>query len=134
MTEAERAYLAGILDGEGCLAIYKQFQKATPIRAARWHFFPRVTVGNTRLELLFWLKQKLGGAVNVNTKQIGRRKTGYRWTCSDRRAIEVITLALPYLLLKRSQAELILSFRAKRISREDAFAQSSTLNRRGVEV
>ncbi len=57
MTEAERAYVAGIIDGEGCVQarLYKNKLKL------------RVEVGNTARELPEWLADRLGGTVTVDS-------------------------------------------------------------------
>lgn len=95
MTETERAYLAGILDGEGCISASKP-----PIHIS-------VQVSNTDLPLLEWLAENFGGSITLK-KQPG--KTAYVWQRKARSTKPLLEAALPYLRVKRKQAVLALNF------------------------
>ena len=96
------AYVAGIVDGEGCIMIHSNCV--------------RVSVKNTNEWLVRFLKMNFGGCLvyqkhsggNLNSKPI------WAWQMDAKKACEFLQLILPYLQLKRPQAELALSFQKRR--------------------
>ena len=94
-------YLAGFLDGEGSIGTTHS-GKSRLVTG-------RVTIANTNHELLHLLKAQFGGSVSV--RKAGS-KPGWRpfgsvtWT--GRKAQYILERVLPYLILKREQAELCL--------------------------
>lgn len=89
----EAAYLAGILDGEGSIAI-------------RERSF-RVIIANTDTNLIAWLKS-LGGIVKENPTPDNRRQV-YRWAISERRAVEnMLRQVLPFMIVKKDRAAAVL--------------------------
>jgi len=54
MKDTEKAYIAGIIDGEGSITLVKQHKNRNPS--------PMVSVASTDLELLIWLKKTINGA------------------------------------------------------------------------
>lgn len=61
MEEAEKSYIAGIVDGEGTVTLMRHHNNETPT--------PHVSVANNSLVLLKWLKAKVGGGVIVSKKR-----------------------------------------------------------------
>lgn len=55
MREVEKAYLAGIVDGEGTVTLMKHHKNETPT--------PSVSIANNSLRLLEWIKTKVGGVI-----------------------------------------------------------------------
>ena len=51
MTETEKAYLAGIIDGEGSIMLQKFHSNEFPA--------PCVSIASTSLELLTWIKETI---------------------------------------------------------------------------
>lgn len=106
-------YLAGIIDGEGCIGIecmapYKK-KDGTWIRKHNY-YTPRLTVVNTSKFLMEILVSSLGGVYDTR-KHIEGRKTCYRWHCFGETLEVAITAILPYLQIKYEQAETVLEFR-----------------------
>ena len=104
MAENDLAYLAGIIDGEGCIDIPKQ-SKST-VRVPRTI---RIVITNTSPILIDWLVHKFDG------KAYERKKGNYKHRCWSvywhcRKAEALLVEVLPYLKIKREQAELALSF------------------------
>ena len=133
LSEQERAYVAGILDGEGCLGVGWRLKK---------YVTPTVQVSNTKVELLHWLSERFGGAVYEHAPREGNRQACYLWTLAGTKALRVIEAALPYLVIKREQARLLLSMRrigkGYRMKPDDVLQNSRLvteihrLNRRGA--
>ena len=92
------AYVAGILDGEGSISIRNQ--------APHHNFQIRIVVVNTFLPLLKNLQEQFAGSI-YQRKPIGlSKKECYEWVSTGNQAEGILKQLLPYLLIKRKQAEL----------------------------
>lgn len=78
MALEEHAYLAGILDGEGWIKIYRHH------RNGRNTFFLRVGAVSTDRILIAWLKERYGGYIHLK-KQRGNRRPTWEWHASSTR-------------------------------------------------
>lgn len=96
----EIAYIAGLFDGEGCVSVYHE--KTTKYRLARI----QASLSNTNLPIVEYLKDCFGGY--VKTRILPSGKLCKSWSVSCRKAAEVLTQLIPYLKIKRGQAELAL--------------------------
>ncbi len=104
MKRTDLAYTAGIIDGEGWICI-----KRTP-RA----YQITVGVGNTNEWLINWLQFSFGGGVYPRTGLADNQKPQWHWNLSTRQAGNFLKLILPYLRIKRPQAELAIQFQSRR--------------------
>lgn len=102
VNEAERAYLAGILDGEGCVSLYWRRKSAR-------YLTPSVQVLNTRRELIDWLQERWGGSIYQRPNNRPNYKPSWTWTIAGQLALKAIADARPYLVLKGPQADLLLT-------------------------
>jgi hypothetical protein len=93
------AYLAGILDGEGCISA-RQGKRGIDFR---------VVVGNVSLALMEWLTSRYGGTVYPTKTKSPRHQPFWIWKCSRTEGVECLRAALPYLVVKREQAELFIA-------------------------
>lgn len=97
MTYKEKLiYLAGIIDGEGC--VKPHFAKKRNVYEARCE------VSNTSKELIDWLYENFRG-FNSPIKREGNRKPQYRWRLRNREMKKIIPLIIPYLIIKKEEAE-----------------------------
>lgn len=102
------ARAAAFLDGEGSILISRRGKKGSH----RGHFL-RVTLTNTDPRLVIWFKNLFGGTVITTGKpQKANHRLAYRWMVSCKTASEFIKGCLPYLILKRDQAEIALAFQS----------------------
>jgi hypothetical protein len=137
LTEVQRAYLAGIIDGEGCFNIYRSGKRP------RVDYALRVHVMTTSKELAVWLSANIGGSIHSRESKHGW-KTRYEWFF-DRSVIdELIKTIRPYLVIKPKQADLALRFRESfatrtapltpnvRALREDCYQAMKRLNQKGI--
>ena len=104
------AYTAGIVDGEGCISIYRK--RATCKRG--YTLSLKVVVVNTEEWLCQWLKMQFGGNVGCRKKGTWARKHQWGWYLYANKAIAFLGLILPYLKIKRSQAEIAIDFQLDR--------------------
>ena len=105
MKRTDLAYTAGIIDGEGSIGILPNSQHKS--------YCLRVEVGSTDEWLPMWLKFAWGGYVYRAERKLPRQ-TCWLWYISSRQAAEFLTLILPYLKLKREQAQIALRFQSRR--------------------
>ena len=99
MDEVEKAYLAGIIDGEGTVTLMKHHKNETPT--------PYVSVANNNLGLLQWIKNRIGGTICSKKKRLPHHNDSYAWSVRQDRAIRLLNEIKSYLIIKRPQADLI---------------------------
>lgn len=139
------AYFAGIIDGEGCFCLHKS--------GVRDVFNSSLSVGNTDPRMIHWIHDRFGG--RILRRQFAARtrcKVFYHWRLLARDLESVITAVIPYLVVKREQAELMLAYRKTIVPRgrgerpknvqvmsseevqhrHDLKARLAVLNKRGV--
>jgi hypothetical protein len=110
-TVAQLAYMAGIIDGEGSLVIgnYSSNKKTGAI-----HYHTALEINKTDEGLIHWLHHTFGGnIVNYTAKQTPKnsRQAVFRWIANGDRLTHICEEVLPYLVVKRKQAELMLRMR-----------------------
>ncbi len=106
MTETEKAYLAGIIDGEGSLAIRRS---VNPRAAHGYTFAPILSINNTDRALIYWCQAVLGlGYVVCKHPAKLHHKPVYVFQAACRHAAQIVEAVLPYLRIKRRQAEILL--------------------------
>lgn len=95
------AYVAGLIDGEGCIAIYESKGRT---------FYHSVTVGMTAkaLPILEQLKEKYGGKVTKTRDATERWDEAWAWAAFGDEASAVLTEIQPHLVLKEEQARIAL--------------------------
>lgn len=108
LTEGQKAYIAGILDGEGCIHISRKTDKTM-----RYGYCYRlsVSVTNTSLELLEWLRvtTDLGSVTDVKHPN-PRAKPYAIWSTWSLQSRQLLEACLPYMIVKKDQATLAIEF------------------------
>lgn len=110
IAQTDWARLAAYIDSEGCVQI-TWIHKAT--RKRGYHAL-YVDIGSIDVRLMSWLQNTFGGYANStksNANPFGKRQMFY-WRCSAQMAEDVLRRTLPYMIVKREQAEVALQFRA----------------------
>ena len=88
LTEVDRAYIAGIIDGEVHISVK----------------YGRIKITNTDKKLLDWLRDKLGGSIsNVKRYKVSYKKL-YSHELSKMGAVILMKSILPYLIIKKETA------------------------------
>ena len=114
MRKVDLAYVAGLIDGEGTICIHRN-----KVKNQKVYLQLRVDITNTNEWLIQWLKFAFGGHTDVSRRD-GKGKNwkpAWRWSLSSNRASTFLTLVLPYLRLKKPQAELAINFQKARGNR-----------------
>jgi hypothetical protein len=110
LKETLKAYLAGILDGEGTISICDSRKNYGWHKSGEVQLALSVTMSDKEVIQLF--SQAFGSKVIFYKDGMGpnARRPAFRWQKSQKAAGRVISLLLPYLRTKRPQAELALKF------------------------
>ena len=101
-TDTDKAYAAGIIDGEGHLGIHGRTGSDS-------YFQVHVAVGITNRQVLEWLAERWGGAVLSKdmTKRPDGRKAVFTWTLVCGAAVSFLEDVYPFLVVKKEQALLL---------------------------
>jgi len=114
LRKTDLAYIAGIIDGEGCIGIYTRGKGKGMLRVT-------VVVHNTNEWLCQWLRFSHGGSVHQDRRFAERNhKPCWKWSISGKLALVFLQLIFPYLRLKRLQAEIAIKFLEDRQPRHNS--------------
>ena len=124
LTDFEKGYLAGIIDGEGSFTFWINRQNVG-----------KLTVVNTSKELIDWLQSKFGGNVCKKVKHDGHKQT-YAWSVGLEKAAWIARQLDGLLIVKKEQAKIIIRLadllpygqRWMRATKEDRYAQRDLLS------
>ena len=103
LTENQKGYIAGIIDGEGSICLTKQ--RSNEFRS------PTVSVPSTTYEMLEYLKDNVGGCISTKKTYAEHHKPCWVWAIKTNLAIELLTEVKEYLLVpeKKYRADLIVN-------------------------
>lgn len=97
-------YVAGLLDGEGCIGFMK----------IRTVVVPRVSITNTNYEIIQDLYNKFGGSIRKQTRVKDHWKEAYHWVVTSRLAITFIESMIDRLHIKFNQALCVIAYESIR--------------------
>lgn len=109
--EIDYAYLAGIVDGEGTIAIIKNKKsKRNTYRTDSYRL--QLVVTNTNGDLMEWLITNFGGAASPHKgdKRNPNSKRWFAWHLHGLKAIKILTKIEPYLIIKHENVEVAFAF------------------------
>ena len=141
LKETERAYLAGIIDGEGSIMLCKVNDRHVRVRS-QYRYRPVISVGMTDPTVIKWLSSLFKSECREILDPRGNmRLPFYRWMASHKKALKFAKLILPYLKVKKEQAKLLIEYEEKQVAghswltkkeemeREELHRKIKTLNR-----
>ena len=129
-------YAAGFFDGEGCVNCSSN----------RNNSFVRILVVNTNIDVLKAFQAVWGGDINANYRQKSHWKQAYTWRLQHKSATDFLTEILPFLIVKRQQAEAAIAFNNLRPGQGNKWTEESKLqadalfnkirqcNKKGIEA
>lgn len=103
MDNIKWSYTAGLFDGEGTFTISSLKRNELPD-----YVFAEIYITNTNQEVMSWLKDNFGGSIRLSRRLGKNWKDCYKWFLPAKRRKEFITKILPYLIIKKNQAKLLL--------------------------
>lgn len=105
MTELEKAWLAGFIDGEGCIGL--QCINAHNKR----YYLVRIQITQTNPDVLRHVAKITGVNRLCRSKRLGLKQAdAWRWDSDMGDSEQVLIDILPYLVRKREVAELAIEF------------------------
>lgn len=110
LTDVQAAWLAALIDGEGSIGVWRAKRKTSGYR-----YDGIVQIANTNVELLMKAKEHTGelhalrfqNPGNVKTK---KHKPLFVLRIRSRKVPVLLPQLLPYLIVKRRQAELVIAY------------------------
>lgn len=105
MNSTEKAYIAGIMDGEGSIMLLTFHNNQFPS--------PCVSISSTTLELLEWIKNKVqaGSIKGKKNYNADKHKNSHIYTLRYNDAINLLIDIEPYLVIesKKKRAQLLIN-------------------------
>jgi hypothetical protein len=145
LCDTDAAYLAGIIDADGCVSITA---KSTGLSRGEYH--PRLVYGlriqMCNQDIIKWIQSVTGvGVIYPYVPKNTKHKPSWAWNAYTQVGAEVLKETIPYMRVKKRQAELYIELaklRAKSrvskpydLSRQYAIAEeASQLNKRGLDA
>ena len=107
------AYTGGWIDGEGSIYINKAKNK----RSGSYQYILCVSTSNTDKGIIDWFKKEYKGfttALGYKVRNNPNHRLAYQWFSTTKTAYKFLKLILPYLKVKRRQAELAIKFQERK--------------------
>jgi hypothetical protein len=107
------AYMAGIIDGEGCFFMAK-LPKKTGDGYVSEHYRGLLKIDNTDVRLLDWIDSVFSGTASARCRSTSSRqfeREVFTWTATGDRLLDLCEQILPYLVIKKEQCLLMIKFR-----------------------
>lgn len=100
LTETEKAYLAGLFDGEGTIGYYCKLKVG--------YHTASLAIYNTDARVMTWIKERIDfGGIYLNK---GGKHKAWQWQLNSKAQIqEFLTAIRPYLVIKADQVDLLFS-------------------------
>jgi len=103
-TIPQAAYLAGLIDGEGSIMLYRRGEGSAM----------RLTIANTFKPVLEWCRAVSGvGNIVMTNRDNAKHKPGGTWLVNSQAACSILEQVRPYLRIKAEQADLAMAFQRK---------------------
>ena len=103
MKKTEIAYMAGLVDGEGCLYVGLDKRRKSGGHA------PRLQIRMTHQPTIAWLASKWQVVVKKEKRKAPWRPT-FKVMLTGQKALNLVQQILPYLITKRAEAEEFVRF------------------------
>ena len=109
--DTDLAYLAGVLDSDGLITISK-IAAAPHVKNGSPHYFAKVDVQMSERETIEHLAKLYDRNIMVKKPSANMVKQAYRISWQAKIAAGLIEQVMPYLILKRPQAVVLMEFQA----------------------
>lgn len=150
ISEIDAAYMAGMIDADGMITVSARHTRKDRTVARP---LPLVMVTSSDMVLIDWFKEKIGAGTSYRAKTKPHRKDQdkdnwnpvHRYQITGLKAISLIEVILPYLIIKRDRANIVkmVPMRGKDFAQgatpdqialsERIVEQVRTMNKRGRE-
>lgn len=107
----DAAYIAGFFDGEGHCSL--SFHRANYELRGHIRYALSVGITNTNRDILAWMQRELRlGMISARSKEKAIHKVAYELSFPRHHTQKFLMAILPYLRMKKKQAELMLEYLA----------------------
>ena len=110
LSDMELAYIAGLFDGEGCVAITRHFKKLDGTKRPCEMYTLRVQVTNVDPRVILPLREKFGGSLHITKHKSAKQRDTHVWISTSRVALEFLKAIRPWLVAKAQQADIAIDF------------------------
>lgn len=110
-TSEQFAYIAGIIDGEGCF-YFGKVKQGRYGNGTQWHC--KLAVTSTDKILTDWLNETFGGCKEQRYRYTSKKtyeRPIYRWDATGELLDYLLPKIYPYLLIKKPQCEVMFEIR-----------------------
>ncbi len=119
LSESEKSWLAGFIDGEGYIGTTFQRKKETKCSAASPRYHPYLIITNTNKEILLYINKIIGDGrlylLNKKNENLGKWKVGYQYKLTKKETLlQILEYILPYLKVKDKQCKILIDFIKRR--------------------
>lgn len=112
MNKLTLAYLAGILDADGTIGIKKStYAMRVIMDSTQPTYSERIHIRQVERAALDLFVETFGGAISIEDANCKRGRSLFRWGLTDQKAANALKQLLPFLRIKKAQAENCLSLR-----------------------
>jgi len=101
--QTDLAYLAGLIDGEGTISCSVNKTKKGFLALQK-----QLSIFNTNIVLISWITARFSGTVHSRVRsEKWKEEHQVKWSATE--ACVILELVLPYLVIKREQAEIFIA-------------------------
>lgn len=112
MNKFELAYLAGVMDSDGCFTMKRNTYSVRILKDSKSPSYnERVCIKQTAPEAIDLIHQLFGGYKSIQKPNVKNGKPLYSLEIRHQKAHEFIKAVYPYLRIKKRQAEILLELR-----------------------
>jgi hypothetical protein len=105
MSPLDLSYMAGLVDGEGNISL------SWVGCVGKQNLHPNIAIANSNRDVLEWVLIVVGwGGISTKPRNNPKWKDAYSWRINGHLAIQFAKALLPYLKIKRIQAETLIEF------------------------
>jgi len=103
----KHAYMAGLIDGEGCISIYR-FPSTSRIKRNTYNMILRI--GNTSKDMIDWINNNYEGSIHKQKRDEGY-KDSFLWSTGAKSAEKILRKTKRYMVSKKGHVKIALQFR-----------------------
>lgn len=144
LTEIQKAYLAGLIDGEGYIGLAKPKRKTGPYKGSHYIYARMAIAMTTPMLNLIQEEYKIGKIYPPRPSKNKKHKDRLDWHIYSNECRSLLPLIIPYLKVKQKQAGLLLEYlkladhkdksELYRNKVNDIYLQLRLLNKRGKVI
>lgn len=112
LTETDKAWLAGLIDGEGSINISVAYNKHH--KFSKNHYALNLEISLTHLPTLEKVKTLCGVGSLTEHKDKRKHRPYWLWMARSNQALMILELIHPYLVTKKASAEIAIAFQSRR--------------------